>query len=86
MGSKEFTHFAKPVKIPSEYDELVDELVFARVAAGISQEELAYRIGCAASLVHKWETRKRIPSGFMLICWLDVLEYEIEVKKRPSVL
>ena len=27
---------------------------------------------------------KRIPSGFLLMCWLDSLGYEIEVKKRDS--
>jgi hypothetical protein len=32
-------------------------------------------------LIHKWETHKRIPSGFMLMCWLDALEYEIQIKK-----
>jgi transcriptional regulator with XRE-family HTH domain len=50
----------------------------------ISQESLAYKIGCTNSLIHKWETHKRLPSGFMLICWLDALGYEIEVKKRDS--
>lgn len=86
MASDEFTHFAKPVKIPTEYEELVEVLIDARKSKGISQEQLAFTIGCTTSLIHKWETRKRIPSGFMLTCWLDALEYEIEVKKRPSAL
>lgn len=86
MASDEFMHFAKPVKIPTQYEELISELIDARKSKGISQERLAFDIGCTTSLVHKWETRKRIPSGFMLICWLDALEYEIEVKKRTSVL
>ena len=51
---------------------------------GISQEKLAHSIGCTVSLIHKWETHKRIPSGFMLMCWLDALGYEIEIKKRKS--
>jgi len=84
MASDEFTHFAKPVKIPMQYEDLISGLINARRVRGISQEKLAFEIGCAPSLVHKWETKKRIPSGFMLICWLDALEYQIEVKKRTG--
>jgi DNA-binding transcriptional regulator YiaG len=82
MASEEFTHFAKPVRIPTQYEELVSSLTDARLSEGFSQEALAHKIGCTSSLVHKWETRKRVPSGFMLVCWLDSLGYEIEVKKR----
>jgi DNA-binding transcriptional regulator YiaG len=81
---KTFTHFTKPVSIPKDYELLVSNLIAARSERSISQEELAHRIGCTVSLIHKWETHKRIPSGFMLICWLDSLGYEIEVKKRDG--
>lgn len=63
---------------------MVEALTAARVGKKLSQEELAFRIGCTSSLIHKWETHKRLPSGFMLICWLDALEYDIEIKKRVS--
>ena len=63
---------------------LVSALISARSEQSLSQEALAHKIGCTVSLVHKWETHKRIPSGFMLICWLDALGYEIEVKKRDG--
>ena len=86
MQSKNFTHFNKPVIIPQNYDSLVNQLIDARLGQSISQEELAHRIGCTVSLIHKWETHKRIPSGFMLICWLDSLGYEIEVRKRDGSL
>ena len=79
---KNFTHLSKPVAIPQNYENLVSELIDARFEQSISQEALAHSIGCTVSLVHKWETHKRIPSGFMLMCWLDALGYEIEVKKR----
>jgi len=81
---KNFTHFNKPVSIPSDYEMLVSALISARSEQSLSQEALAHKIGCTVSLVHKWETHKRIPSGFMLICWLDALGYEIEVKKRDG--
>jgi transcriptional regulator with XRE-family HTH domain len=75
-------HLSKPVVIPENYESLVTELIDARSEQSISQEALAHSIGCTVSLVHKWETHKRIPSGFMLMCWLDALGYDIEVKKR----
>ena len=79
---KNFTHFNKPVSIPSDYDQMVSDLVSARSEQSLSQEALADKIGCTVSLIHKWETHKRIPSGFMLMCWLDALDYEIEVTQR----
>jgi len=57
-------------------------LTAARLELSLSQEALAHKIGCTVSLIHKWEAHKRLPSGFMLMCWLDALEYDIEVKKR----
>ena len=84
MASSEFTHFNRPVKIPSEYDELIGGLIAERNRRGWSQEHLAHLIGCASSLIHKWETKKRIPSGFLLICWLDALGLEAEIKKVDS--
>lgn len=82
MPLKSFTHFKESVSIPKSYDQLISELIFARHEAGLSQEELAETIGCTTSLIHKWETHKRIPSGFMFICWLDALGYEAIVVKR----
>ena len=81
MPSKSYTYYNRPVSIPKDYDRLVKELIDARFEQSLSQESLAHKIGCASSLIHKWETHKRIPSGFMLMCWLDALEYEIQIKK-----
>jgi len=85
MQSKNFTHFNKPVTIPKNYEQLVQELITARSERSFSQEVLADIIGCTVSLIHKWETNKRIPSGFMLMCWLDALDYEIKVQKRVQI-
>jgi DNA-binding transcriptional regulator YiaG len=82
MLSKKFTRYNKPVSIPKDYELLVKMLTDARLELSLSQEALAHKIGCTVSLIHKWEAHKRLPSGFMLMCWLDALEYDIEVKKR----
>jgi len=72
----------KPESNLKNYERLVSLLVAARYKQSLSQEALAHSIGCATSLVHKWETHKRIPSGFMLICWLDALDHSIEIKEK----
>ncbi len=85
MQLKNYTRYNKVVSIPSDYEKLIKQLIVARSEVGLSQESLANKIGCTSSLIHKWESHKRIPSGFMLICWLDALGYQIDVtKKRPT--
>jgi transcriptional regulator with XRE-family HTH domain len=60
---------------------MVATLANLRNEQGVSQEELAHKIGCASSLVHKWEQFKRVPSGFMFVCWLDALEAEVQITR-----
>lgn len=61
------------------YELMVSQLIQRRHELDISQEELSFRIGCAKSLIHKWEQYKRVPSGFMLGCWVEALGLEIKV-------
>ena len=82
MPLNKYVRFNKPLRIPKDYEPMVNLLIDARLKRELSQEKLAHKIGCTESLVHKWETHKRIPSGFMLICWLDALGYDIEVTER----
>ena len=82
MPLKNYTYYNRPVSIPKDYEKLVKNLIDARFEQSLSQEALAHKMGCTTSLIHKWETHKRIPSGFMLMCWLDALGYDIEVTKR----
>ena len=84
MQSKSYTRYNKVVIIPQDYDKLISQLIEARLEVGLSQESLAHKIGCTSSLIHKWEGHKRIPSGFMLICWLDALGYQINVTKKKQ--
>ena len=84
MQLKSYTRYNKPVSIPKDYEKLIKQLTGARLEASLSQESLAHKIGCTSSLIHKWEGHKRIPSGFMLICWLDALGYQIDVTKKES--
>ncbi len=67
-----------------QYKSLVEQLVIERHKQKISQEQLASMIGVTNSLIHKWEQHKRIPSGFMLSCWVDSLGCKIEVVKAKN--
>ena len=67
-----------------QYKSLVEQLVIERHQQKISQEQLASMIGVTNSLIHKWEQHKRIPSGFMLSCWVDSLGCKIEVVKAKN--
>ena len=66
------------------YEYMVDKLIKQRCKLSWSQEELAHRIGCTPSLIHKWEQYKRVPSGFMLGCWVDALGLQITVHEKET--
>ncbi len=71
-------------RLPHNYNQMITMLIEARHERKLSQDKLAGIIGCTESLVHKWEQHKRVPSGFFLMCWLDALGYDIEIKKRKE--
>ena len=81
---KNFQHFKEETVVPDTYQEIILSLVQHRHKLGMSQEELAHQIGCAKSLVHKWEQYKRVPSGFMFSCWLEALGLTIKVHKKKA--
>lgn len=64
------------------YEIMVNQLIKRRHELGMSQEQLSFEIGCAKSLIHKWEQYKRVPSGFMLGCWVEALGLQIEVTEK----
>jgi len=82
MPLSKLDKYKTPLKIPKNYELMVEMLSAARLKQKLSQEKLAYKIGCTESLIHKWETHKRVPSGFMLNCWLDALGYDITITER----
>lgn len=53
-----------------------------REELGLSQIEVAGRIGVQEHLVAKWETCNRKPTLFHAFCWAQVLEAEIELSRN----
>lgn len=80
MQSEMFKYRATPVPVDPNWIELVGSLVSKRNKLRISQEALADKIGCANSLIGKWERYERLPSGYMLLYWVQALECKIKVK------
>jgi len=66
--------------ITNSWKDIIKQLVDIRTSQGLSQEQLAFKIGCHPSLVHKWEQHKRVPSGFMFSCWADALGAKIKIQ------
>ena len=61
---------------PSERDNLADDLVAARVGAGVSRAKIAQRAGVSRGLVQRVEEGSRMPSACLLrayafLCSLD---------------
>ena len=79
-----FENYSKETQVTDSYSLMVTALVERRNHLGYSQEALADIIGCTTSLIHKWEQYKRVPSGFMLTCWMDALGVEIKVSPKSS--
>lgn len=46
----------------------------ARLRAGLTQQELAKRLGVSESLVAKWETQRSFPTSDMLVALARELE------------
>lgn len=78
----EFKHYKSSKPIPNVWRNIVIKLVNERNNKQFSQEELADRIGVHSSLVHKWEQYKRVPSCFLLSCWVEALDCEIKIKSK----
>ena len=63
--------------MPSRQDflkDVVSQLVVRRLALGITQAEVDYKMGNADRLCSKWECGLRTPTSFNLYCWADTLQ------------
>ena len=79
-----FPNYKSDVFSTDQYEDMVQTLIERRHELSISQEQLAFDIGCSVSLVNKWETYIRVPSGFMFTCWLDALGCQIEIRTKDT--
>ena len=65
---------------------VIRRLTETRIAWGLSVDDIAERIGCAAGTLSKYEGGQNGPSLFMLICWAEVLGFELSLwPKREGI-
>lgn len=76
----------KDPAVKAEYDrlapefELAAELIQARVRAGLSQEQLAVRMGTSQSTIARLESGKSLPSTKTLLRFAKATGSKVEVK------
>ena len=58
-------------------EDLIAQLRTRREFLKISQVELGEKVGVTESLLAKWETGHRRPSGFLLWCWAESLNVKL---------
>jgi transcriptional regulator with XRE-family HTH domain len=69
---------AQPVMTP-ELFELAKALKSRRFQLGLTQRELATKLGCAQTLVSMWESGRRGISFAALTNWAEVLGGEVQL-------
>lgn len=62
------------------FDPLIQQLIAARRARKLRQEDLDRMIGCADRLVSKWECGIRRPSAYFLLLWAQALDVKITLQ------
>lgn len=63
---------------------LIEQLSAAREAQGISQAELAHRLGYYPVSISTWETGRAKPIYNSLVDWANALGFDVVLEPRPS--
>ena len=63
------------------YGDLIRALAVRRRALGISQQQLDRILGVSDHQVAAWESFKRLPGAFMMMCWANALGTRLVVIK-----
>jgi transcriptional regulator with XRE-family HTH domain len=67
------------------WKELVAAFAARRRQLGLSQVELAARIGLSEHLIGKYEAGMRRPSGFILAQWAQALNTRLTLRRLPCL-
>ena len=65
--------------------EIIALLRKARRDQGLTQDELAERIGVSLDTLRRWERRQRDPKFSDVVAWAEELGVEITVRDTPDV-
>lgn len=70
-----------PRLIRQWYRPVIEELIVERHRCGYTQADIESMIGCAGSLVAKWEVGLKLPSLYHLLLWCEALGMELQPEK-----
>lgn len=77
-------------EVKAEYDRLgpifavVDEMIAARQTAGLTQAQIAARMGTTQSVVARLENARHMPSFDMVARYAAAIDRRIDVRLMPS--
>lgn len=61
------------------YQPLVRQLRQRRIDLGLTQTDVAHKIGVSDYMVSKWENLMKMPTAFGLMCWCHALGVQMQV-------
>lgn len=67
---------------PSRAVPLIRELRDARLAKGLSQEEVGYRIGVRQDQISGWEVGRTAPTLRLLVNWCAALDMKLTLADK----
>lgn len=69
---------------PDQVPEVITRLIAKRLDAGLSQQELADRLGYSYDTVHQWENGRIHPAFQSLLNWCQFLGVTLTVTERSN--
>ena len=76
-------HFMRGIEGFDRAAEIIDQLVAARTAAGISQAELARRMGTSRAALNRIETHRQDPGLSTISRYAAYIGYQLDAKRLP---
>jgi hypothetical protein len=69
-----------PRLIRTFYQPIISELVAERHRQQMTQMDVNEIVGCADSLIAKWESGNRLPSLYFLLLWVEALGLDLKLE------
>ena len=68
----------------NDYRSIIKVLHHERIYHGVTQADLAHKIGISESTLSKWEHGYRTPSIYNLLAWCDSLDIRLITEPYPK--
>jgi DNA-binding transcriptional regulator YiaG len=61
------------------YNTLILQLRQRRLELGLTQTDVAHKVGVSDYMVSKWENLMKMPTAWGLMCWCQALGVQVQV-------